>query len=125
MFLHGVLSHNGGIVMDHDQNLFIQAEMLALLENIPSSLVEKHPLQFLMHLDQIRQKAAQHHLSGLHDLACAFESALQKGLEHGSGVMIARSYLKAMREAVGCGQIDANMSEAIMADVALRLGGQP
>ncbi len=111
--------------MDHDQNLLIHAEMLALLEGIPSSLVEKHPLQFLMHLDQIRQKAAQHHLSALHDLSCAFESALQQALQSGTGVIVADSYLNAMHDALTCGPVDSGVAETLMANVALRLGGQP
>lgn len=111
--------------MDHDQNLLVQAEMLALLEGMPSSLVEKHPVQFLMHLDQVRQKAAQHHLTALHDLSCAFESALQQALQSGTGILVADSYLAAMREALKCGPISGAMLEALMANVALRLGGQP
>lgn len=111
--------------MDHDQNLLVQAEMLALLEGIPSPLVEKHPVQFLMHLDQIRQKAAQHGLTALHDLSCAFESALQQALQNGTGVVVAVSYLGAMRDALKCGPLDNGMAEKLMANVALRLGGQP
>lgn len=111
--------------MDHDQNLLVQAEMLALLEGMPPSLVEKHPVQFLMHLDQVRQKATQHHLTALHDLSCACESALQQALQNGAGVVVAESYLTAMQEALKCGPISGAMSEALMANVALRLGGQP
>ncbi len=111
--------------MDHDQNLLVQAEMLALLEGIPASLVEKHPVQFLMHLDQIRQKAAQHHLDALHDLSCALESALQQALQGGSCVIVAKSYLDAMRDALKCGPVDSSVAEKLMANVALRLGGQP
>ncbi|QTD54790.1 hypothetical protein [Parasphingorhabdus cellanae] len=111
--------------MDHDQNLLVQAEMLALLDGMPSSLVEKHPVQFLMHLDQVRQKAVQHHLTALHDLSCACESALQQALQSGTGVLVADSYLAAMREALKCGPITGVMAEALLANVALRLGGQP
>ncbi|GAB5482521.1 MAG: hypothetical protein Pars92KO_22780 [Parasphingorhabdus sp.] len=111
--------------MDHDQNLLVQAEMLALLEGMPSSLVEKHPVQFLMHLDQIRQKAAQHHLTALHDLSCTFESALQQALQSGKGVIVAESYLGAMRDALKCGPLNKAVVETLMANVALRLGGQP
>ena len=99
--------------------------MLTLLEGIPASLVEKHPLQFLLHLDQIRQKAAQHHLTALHDLSCAFEAALQQALQNGTGVVTARSYLDVMKDALGCGSVDGKMTEALMANAALRLGGQP
>lgn len=111
--------------MDHDQNLLVQAEMLSLLEGIPSTLVEKHPVQFLMHLDQIRQKADQHRLSALHDLSCALESALQQALQTGSGVVVAESYLAVMRDALSCGPVEGERAETLMASVALRLGGQP
>ncbi len=111
--------------MDHDQKLLIHAEMLSLLENIPASLVERHPVQFLMHLDQVRQKAAQHHLTALHDLSCAFETALQQAFQNGTGLITAKSYLDAMQDALGAGRMEAGMTEALMANVALRLGGQP
>ncbi|WP_108811671.1 hypothetical protein [Sphingorhabdus sp. Alg231-15] len=111
--------------MDHDQNMLVQAEMLALLEGMPASLVETHPVQFLMHLDQVRQKAAQHHLTALHDLSCACEATLQQALQRGSGVVVADSYIAAMEEALTCGPINSAMSEALLASVALRLGGQP
>lgn len=111
--------------MDHDRKLLVQAEMLKLIEGIPSSLIESHPVQFLMHLDHIRAKAAQHHLNALHDLSCAFESALQQALQTGHGVMTAQNYLPAMVEALTCGEIPADKTEAMMANVALRLGGQP
>ena len=111
--------------MDHDQNILIQAEMLNLLDGISASLMDEHPLQFMLHLDQVRLKASQHHLTALHDLVCACESALHKTLETGGGVTVAKTYLSAMREALDCGPLDAQMSEAMMANVALRLGGQP
>ena len=111
--------------MDHDRNLFVQAEMLALLEKISCSLLKRHPVQFLMNLDHIRQRAAQHHLTALHDLSCAFESALQQALQSGRGLVVAESYLGAMQDALDCGPVDSAMVEALMASVALRLGGQP
>ena len=124
MFLHGDPRHWNDI-MNHDQRLFIQAEMMTLLEEMPANLVEHHPLQFLMHLDQIRQKAAQHQLSALHNLACACESELQKTIANGGGVIVASAYLDAMRESLDCEEISGQMAEALMANVALRLGGQP
>lgn len=111
--------------MDRDQNLLVQAEMLNLLDGIPPSLMDEHPLQFMLHLDQIRLKASQHHLTAVHDLVCACESELQKSFETGGGATVASAYIEAMREALGCGSVDAQMSEAMMANVALRLGGQP
>ncbi|MEW4468511.1 hypothetical protein AB1K62_11835 [Parasphingorhabdus sp. JC815] len=114
-----------GNPMDHDKNLLVQAEMLALIEGIPSNLLEKHPVQFLMHLDQIREKAVQHHLTALHDLICAFESTLQRALQSGAALVVADSYLGAMRDALECGPVDHTMTEALLAHVALRLGGQP
>lgn len=111
--------------MDHDQKLLIHAEMLSLLDNLPASMVERHPVQFLMHLDEIRQKAAQHGLTALHDLSCALEAALQPAFQNGSGLVTARSYLEAMRDALGSEALDPSTTEALLANVALRLGGQP
>lgn len=111
--------------MEQDRNLLIQAEMLALVEGITPSLVEEHPVQFLLHLDQIRQKAEQHKLTALHDLTCAFESALQQAFKHGHGTVTAQAYLESMKDALSCEPSDPRMTEAVMANVALRLGGQP
>jgi hypothetical protein len=114
----------GAIAMNHDQNLFVQAEMLNLLDDLPAELAGQHPLQFLMHLDHVRQKATQHRLSALRDLSCALESALQPAMQNGGATTIARSYLEAMRATLDCGEINPAMTEALMANVALRLGGQ-
>jgi|TARA_R110001606_G_scaffold30498_3_gene94344 hypothetical protein len=124
MFLHG-LGETGAVTMNHDQNLFVQAEMLNLLDGLPAELAGNHPLQFLMHLDHLRQKATQHRLSALRDLSCALETALQPAMQNGGAMTIARSYLEAMRTALDIGEVNPAMTEALMANVALRLGGQP
>ena len=111
--------------MNHDKILFVQAEMLNLLDDLPAELVDRHPLQFLMHLDHVRQKATQHKLSALRDLSCALETALQPAIRNGGAATIARSYLEAMRTTLECGEMNPAMTEALMANVALRLGGQP
>ncbi|MEH6790978.1 hypothetical protein [Parasphingorhabdus sp.] len=111
--------------MNHDQNPFVQAEMLNLLDNLSPELATRHPLQFLIHLDHIRQKAMQHGLLALRDLSCALESALHPAMHNGGGRTIARTYLEAMRATLDCAEINPAMTEALMANVALRLGGQP
>ncbi|MEH6660180.1 MAG: hypothetical protein V7679_00910 [Parasphingorhabdus sp.] len=110
--------------MNHDQNLFVQAEMLNLLNDLPAELAVQHPLQFLMHLDHVRQKATQHGLSALRDLSCALESALQPAMQNGGARTIAVSYLEAMRTTLDIDEMNPAMTEALMANVALRLGGQ-
>ena len=124
MFLHGRLE-TGAFAMDHDQNLFVQAEMQTLLDEMPAELVVRHPVQFLMHLDHVRQKATQHHLTALHDLSCVLEAALQPAIKKGGATTVARFYLEAMRATLDCHPISPAMTEALMANVALRLGGQP
>ena len=111
--------------MNHDQNLFVQTEMRSLLDNLPAELASEHPLQFLMYLDHIRQRATQYRLSALRDLIFALESTLQPAMLSGGGTVIARNYLEAMRATLDCGQLSPAMTEALMANVALRLGGQP
>ncbi|WP_417612460.1 hypothetical protein [Parasphingorhabdus sp.] len=111
--------------MNHDNILFVQAEMLKLLDALPVEMVTQRPRQFLIHLDEIRQKATQHHLFALRDLACALESTLQSALQNGGATTIARSYLEAMRATLDCEEINPAMTEALMANVALRLGGMP
>jgi len=111
--------------MNHDQNLFIQAEMRNLLDKLPPELAGRHPLQFLMQLDHARQRATHHRLTALRDLICALEGALQPAMQTGGGTTIARTYLEAMNAALDCAEINPAMTEALMANVALRLGGQP
>jgi|TARA_R100001244_G_scaffold6593_6_gene7875 hypothetical protein len=111
--------------MNHDQNPFVLTEMRGLLDNLPAELAGQHPLQFLMHLDHIRQRATQHRLSALRDLICVLESVLQPAMQAGGGTTIARTYLEAMRAALDCEEINPAMTEALMANAALRLGGQP
>ncbi|MFK7842789.1 MAG: hypothetical protein AB8B54_11035 [Sphingorhabdus sp.] len=110
--------------MNHDKNLFVHAEMLTLLDDLPAELVGQHPLQFLLHLDHVRQKATQHRLSALRDLSCALETALQPAIQNDGAVTVARSYLEAMRTALDVDEMSPAMTEALMANVALRLGGQ-
>ena len=124
MFLHTGFE-TGAFAMNHDQHLFVQAEMQSLLDGLPADLVVRHPVQFLMHLDFVRQKATQHHLTALHDLSCALEAALQPAIENGGATTVARFYLEAMRATLDCEEISPAMTEALMANVALRLGGQP
>ena len=113
------------MAMDHDKNLLVHAEMLSLLEDLTADLFTRHPVQFLMHLDHVRQKAAQHGLTALHDLSCAMDSTLQPAAETGGGATIVHSYVDAMQAAISSGPLNAAMTEALMANVALRLGGQP
>lgn len=110
--------------MNHDQNLFVQTEMLNLLDDLSAELVDHHPLQFLMHLDHVRQKATQHRLCALRDLSCALESALQPAMQNGGARTVAHSYLEAMRATLEMDEMNPTMTEALMANVALRLGGQ-
>ena len=111
--------------MNHDQNLFVQAEMRSLLDHMPAEWASRNPVLFLAHLDHVRQQATQYRLAALRDLSCALESALHPG-RHGGGVTtIARLYLEAMRATLDCGEINPAMTEALMASVALRIGGRP
>ncbi|VWX60589.1 hypothetical protein [Sphingorhabdus sp. 109] len=110
--------------MNHDQNPFVQTEMLNLLDDLRPELAIRHPMQFLMHLDHVRQKATEHELLALRDLSCALESALQPAIANGGAGTIVRSYLEAMRATLDMGEINPAMTEALLANVALRLGGQ-
>jgi hypothetical protein len=46
-------------------------------------------------------------------------------MRNGGAITIARSYLEAMRTTLDCNEMNPAMTEALMANVALRLGGQP
>lgn len=110
--------------MNQNQNPFVKAEMRRLLDDLPAEMAVRRPLQFLIYLDHVRQKATEHRLSALRDLSCALESALQPTIQDGGAMTIARSYLDAMHATLDIDTIDPAMTEALMANVALRLGGQ-
>ena len=109
--------------MDHDTELLIRSEMLTMIEGVPADLVERHPLQFLMHVDHIRQAALKYKLNALSNLCSACETALHHAMKNGSGTTTARYYLAAMHDALGCKPMDDEQTESLMASVAVRLGG--
>jgi hypothetical protein len=107
---------------DPDQMLLIRAELGDLLEALRMTAYEANPLQFLMRLENIRETAACYGLTAVSEIAATFESALQRFGTHGSNA-VTDSFLGIMSDAIGVAHLHPAATEALLASVAIRLGG--
>ena len=107
---------------DHDQLLMIRAELGDLVEALRMTAYDANPLQFLMRLENIRETSAHHGLTAVAEIAATFEAALQRfGLQGNHAVC--DSFLGIMADAIGVAHLHPAASEALLASVAIRLGG--
>lgn len=107
---------------DHDQLLLIRAELGELVEALRMTAYDANPLQFLMRLENIRETSARHGLTAIAEIAATFEAALQRFGAHGSHA-VSDSFLGIMSDAIGVAHLHPAASEALLASVAIRLGG--
>jgi hypothetical protein len=110
--------------MEHDSHMLVRSELLALIGALEPQMVHFHPVRFLMQLDQIRRTAVQHGLDGVPSLISALETAISRLSDNAGGVLVVQNYVEAMHEALECDSLNPAMTEALMAHVALRMGGQ-
>lgn len=111
-----------GMKYDHDQLLMVRAELGELIEALAMTAYDANPLQFLMRLEQVRETAARHGLTAISEIAATFEAALQRFGAQGSRA-VTDSFLSIMGDAVGIAHLHPAASEALLASVAIRLGG--
>ena len=102
---------------DHDQLLLIRAELGELVDALRMTAYDANPLQFLMRLENIRDG-----LTAISEIAATFEAALQRFGAHGSNA-VTDSFLGIMSDAIGIAHLHPAASEALLASVAIRLGG--
>ena len=107
---------------DHDQLLLIRAELGELVDALRMTAYDANPLQFLMRLENIRETSARHVLTAISEIAATFEAALQRFGAHGSNA-VTDSFLGIMSDAIGIAHLHPAASEALLASVAIRLGG--
>jgi hypothetical protein len=107
---------------DHDQLLLIRAELGELVEALRMTAYDANPLQFLMRLENIRETSARHGLTAISEIAATFEAALQRFGAQGSHA-VTDSFLGIMSDAIGVAHLHPAASEALLASVAIRLGG--
>lgn len=107
---------------DHDQLMLIRAELGDLVEALHMTAYDANPLQFLMRLENIRETSAYHGLTAVSEIAATFEAALQRFGMQGSHA-VCDSFLGIMSDAIGVAHLHPAASEALLASVAIRLGG--
>jgi hypothetical protein len=107
---------------DHDQLLLIRAELGELVEALRMTAYEASPLQFLLRLENIRETSARHGLSAVAEIAATFEAALQRFGATGSSAVV-DSFTAIMSDAIGVAHLHPAASEAMLASIAIRLGG--
>jgi hypothetical protein len=111
-----------GMRYDHDQLLLVRAELGEMIEALRLTAYEANPLQFLMRLENIRETSARHGLTAVSEIAATFEAALQRFGGKGSHAVI-ESFLGIMSDAIGIAHLHPTATEALLASVAIRLGG--
>ncbi len=107
---------------DSDQLLLIRAELGDLVDALRMTAYDASPLQFLMRLEHIREMAARHGLSAISEIAGTFEAALQRFGSGSSGTVI-DSFTGILSDAIGIAHLHPAASEAMLASIAIRLGG--
>jgi hypothetical protein len=108
---------------DHDQLLIVRAELHDLCEALRMTAFDANPVQFLLRLEQIRATAAQFGLTAIAEIASTFEMALQRTQGHGRGDMVVEGFSGILDDAIGVAHLHPAASEALLASVAIRLGG--
>jgi hypothetical protein len=107
---------------DLDNLLLIRAELGDLVETLRLTAYEANPLQFLLRLENIREISARHGLSAVAEIAATFEAALQRFGIGGSATVV-DSFLNILSDAIGVVHLHPGASEAMLASIAIRLGG--
>lgn len=109
--------------MYQDRDWTIRTEFCALIEELEAIRVEDDPVYFLIKLCQMRSEARRSRLSGLVAVAEKCERALPRAVQSGNLCHFERDYAYLMREAVDCGDISPEQTQALLASTAYRMTG--
>jgi hypothetical protein len=108
---------------NHDQMLMVRAELSELIEALQMTAFDANPLQYLIRLEHIRETAARHGLTAIAEISATFEAALER-FGNGMGCKtVVDSFIGILGDAVGVAHLHPAASEALLASVAIRLGG--
>jgi hypothetical protein len=107
---------------NHDQLLLIRAELGELVDALRMTAYDANPLQFLMRLENIRETSAYHGLTAVSEIAATFEASLQRFGALGCN-SVTDNFLGILSDAIGVAHLHPAASEALLASVAIRLGG--
>ena len=108
---------------DHDQFLMIRAQLCDLVDALRMTSYDANPVQFLLRLEHIRAVARATGLCAVAEITATFEAALQRAGKGGGCMMMSDSFFGILDDAIGVSHLHPTASEALLASVAIRLGG--
>jgi hypothetical protein len=121
MFRHTEFGAIGVTIMGiaQDNLMAIKAQLSAQIEQLTAHASSLSASEIAAQVDLIRRSARDHGLSALADVSHGLESALARS----DSLVMIRSWLETMKEAVGCDPCDPSMSQALLASIGRRLYG--
>ncbi|MGA8513401.1 MAG: hypothetical protein WB821_01345 [Burkholderiaceae bacterium] len=120
---HGAEQQGGQMKQDYDQFLMIRAQLRELVDTLRMTSYDANPVQFLMRLEHIRELARRSGLGAIAEITATFEAALQRTAQRGRCEMVTDSFFGILEDAIGVAHLHPSASEALLASVAIRLGG--
>ncbi len=108
---------------DHDRHLLVRADLADQLDLLRLTHFDSNPVQFLLRLESIRQNAFRHQFHAVAEIAAVFEDALQRIIASGGSENIVSNFTHILSDAIGCKQLDAAVSQSLLASVAVRMQG--
>lgn len=111
--------------MDYSQDnmLLVRKELAELLDALRNTAFDASPLQFLLRLEHIRDFAQGRGLTAIAEIAATFEAALQRVGARRQSASIVENFVAILDDAIGVAHVHPKASEALLASVAIRLGG--
>jgi hypothetical protein len=102
-----------------DNLMTVKAQLSAQIEQLSERAPRLSASEIAAQVDLIRRSARDQGLPALADISHGLESALARS----DSLVMIRSWLETMQEAVGCDPFDQSMSQALLASIGRRLYG--
>jgi hypothetical protein len=103
---------------DHDGMLVVRAELCDRLDSLQQAAGRIGLRDFAQRIGSIRAMAAAYGLTPVVALADALARAMHSEPRH----CPAGLYFDRLRDAIGCGRLDDDASQSLLASVSIRLG---
>ncbi len=107
--------------LDHDKYLLARAELSEMLETLQLTSFESNPVQFFIRLESIREAALSYGFAAVAEITSVFEAAMQRAIQFGGTQSIIDSFTGILGDAIGCSQLRADVAQALLASVAVRM----
>jgi hypothetical protein len=105
---------------DHDQALLIKAQLSDLLDSVSMTDYAANPVQYLLRLEALRERAAAYGFSATAEIAATFEATLQRMGSKAGNQSIFDSFYGILHDAIGVAHLHPAASEALLASIAIR-----